>query len=74
MMGVRTPETCWVVNKRQVINWRNFASSSLIYLNCMMMHGFTNFKLSCNISQVVKTVPYFIMPVVHSGPWHIQAR
>jgi uncharacterized Fe-S cluster-containing radical SAM superfamily enzyme len=23
-MGVRTPETCWAVNKRQVINWRNF--------------------------------------------------
>jgi hypothetical protein len=23
MMGVRTPETCWSVNKRQVINWRN---------------------------------------------------
>jgi hypothetical protein len=22
-MGVRTPETCWAVNKRQVINWRN---------------------------------------------------
>jgi hypothetical protein len=24
MMGMRTPETCWAVNKRQVINWRNF--------------------------------------------------
>ena len=23
MMGVRTPETCWAVNKCQVINWRN---------------------------------------------------
>ena len=45
MMGVRTPETCWAVNKRQVINWRNFASSWLIYLNCMIMHGLTNFKL-----------------------------
>jgi hypothetical protein len=22
-MGVRTPETCWAVNKRQVINWRD---------------------------------------------------
>jgi len=21
MMGVRTPETCWAVNKRQVLNW-----------------------------------------------------
>jgi hypothetical protein len=24
MMGVKTPETCWAVNKRQVITWRNF--------------------------------------------------
>jgi hypothetical protein len=24
MMGMRTPETCSVVNKRQVINWRDF--------------------------------------------------
>jgi len=24
MLGVRTPETCWAVNKRQVINWRDF--------------------------------------------------
>ena len=24
MMGKRTPETCWAVNKRQTINWRNF--------------------------------------------------
>jgi hypothetical protein len=23
MMGVRTPETCWAVNKHQVINWIN---------------------------------------------------
>jgi hypothetical protein len=23
-MGVRTPETCWAVNKRQVINSRNY--------------------------------------------------
>ena len=24
MTGMRTPETCWAVNKRQVINWKNF--------------------------------------------------
>ena len=24
MMSMRMPETCWAVNKRQVINWRNF--------------------------------------------------
>jgi hypothetical protein len=26
MMGVRTPETCWAVHKRQVINLRNFCN------------------------------------------------
>ena len=36
MMGVRTPETCRAVNKRQVINLRNcFVSGWLIYLNCI---------------------------------------
>jgi hypothetical protein len=44
MMGVRKPETCRAVHKRQVINLRNCSSSWLIYLNCMMMHGLANFK------------------------------
>jgi hypothetical protein len=44
MMGVRTPETCWTVNKHQVINWRNCCIWLVIYLNCMMMHGLTKFK------------------------------
>jgi hypothetical protein len=32
MMGMRMPETCWAVFKRQVINLRN-CCISLIYLN-----------------------------------------
>jgi len=44
MMDVRTPETCRAVHKCQVINLRNIASSWLIYLKCMMMHGLANFK------------------------------
>ena len=28
MMGVWTPETCWAVNKRQVINWKKMFASS----------------------------------------------
>jgi len=43
MMGVRTPETCWAVNKRQVINWRSCCIWLVIYLNCMMKHGLINF-------------------------------
>jgi hypothetical protein len=45
MMGVRKPETCSDVHKRKVINLKRFASSWLIYLNCMMMHGSMNGKL-----------------------------
>jgi hypothetical protein len=47
MMGVRTPETRWTVHKRQVINLREIVAPSwLIYLNCMMMHGLANLKIS----------------------------
>jgi hypothetical protein len=45
MMGVRTPETCWAVDKRHVVNWRDCCIRLVIYLNCMMMHGLANFKL-----------------------------
>jgi hypothetical protein len=45
MMGVRMPETCWAVNKRQVKYWRNCCIWLVIYLNCMMMHGPADFKL-----------------------------
>jgi hypothetical protein len=51
MMGVRTPETCWAVNKRQVKNWRNCCIWLVIYLKrCMMMHGLTNVKDKISIS------------------------
>jgi hypothetical protein len=44
MMGMRTPKTCWALNKRQVINWRGCCIWLVIYLNCMLMHGLTRFK------------------------------
>jgi len=39
MMGRRTPETCWVVNKRQDNKLKNCCIWLVIYLNCTMMHG-----------------------------------
>jgi len=45
-MGLRTPETCWAVNKCQVVNWRDCCIWLVIYLNRTMMHGLTNFKLT----------------------------
>jgi hypothetical protein len=45
MMGGKTPETRWAVNKRQDNKLKNCCISLVIYLNCMMMHGPTNLKI-----------------------------
>ena len=44
MMGGKTPETCWAVNKRQDNKLKNYCIWLVIYLNCTMMHGLTNLK------------------------------
>jgi len=46
MMGGKTPETCWAVNKRQANKLKNCCIRLVIYLNCMMMHGLTNLKFN----------------------------
>jgi len=43
MMGGKTPETCWAVNKRQDNKLKkNCCVWLVIYLNCTMMHGLAN--------------------------------
>jgi hypothetical protein len=44
MMGGTTTETCSAVNKRQDNKLENCGIWLVIYLNCTMMHGFTNLK------------------------------
>jgi len=44
MMGGKTPETCWAVNKLQDNKLKNCCIRLVIYLNCTMMHGLTNLK------------------------------
>jgi hypothetical protein len=44
MMGGKTPEACWAVNKHQDNKLKNCCIASVIYLNCTMMHGLTNLK------------------------------
>jgi hypothetical protein len=44
MMGGKTPETCWAVNKRDDNKLENCCIWLVIYLNCTMMHGLTNLK------------------------------
>jgi hypothetical protein len=43
-MGVRTPETCLAVNKRQDNKLKNCCIRLVIYLNSTMMHGLKNLK------------------------------
>jgi hypothetical protein len=44
MMGGKTPETCWAVNKRYDNKLKNCCIRLVVYLNCTMMHGLTNLK------------------------------
>ena len=44
MMGGKTPEACWAVNKRQDNKLKNCCIRLVIYLNCTMMHGLKNLK------------------------------
>jgi hypothetical protein len=44
MMGGKTPETCWTVNKRQDNKLENCCILLVIYLNCTMMHGLKYLK------------------------------
>ena len=42
MTGMRMPETCWAVSKRQVINPRNYCIWLVDSFECMMMHRLAN--------------------------------
>jgi hypothetical protein len=55
MMGGRTPETCWAVNKRQDNKLKDCCIWLVIYLNCTMMHGLTNLKLLKLVSPISQT-------------------
>jgi hypothetical protein len=44
MMGGKTPETCWAVNKHQDNKLENCCLWLVIYLKCTMIYGLTNLK------------------------------
>ena len=46
MMGGKTPETCWAVNKHHDNKLKNCCIRLVIYLNCTMTHGLTNLKFT----------------------------
>jgi hypothetical protein len=53
MMGGKTPETCWAVNKRQNNKLEICCIWLVIYLNSTIMHGLTNLKgITCLVISV----------------------
>jgi hypothetical protein len=44
IMGGKTPETCWALNKRQDNKLKICCIRLMIYLNCTIMHWLTNLK------------------------------
>jgi len=56
MMGGRTPETCWAVNKHQDNKLENCCIWLVIYLNSALMHGLTDLKSF----KVLNCFPYII--------------
>jgi len=49
MMSGTMPKTCWAVNKHQDNKLESCCIWLVIYLNCTMMHGFTNLKIKANM-------------------------
>jgi hypothetical protein len=62
MVGGKTPETCWAVNKRQDNKLENYCIWLVICLNCTMMDGLTNLKFKNILSSFffVKSASVFI--------------
>ena len=52
--GGKTPETRWAVNKCQDNKLENCCILLVIYLNCTMMHGLTNFNLKKVNTKTIK--------------------
>jgi len=67
MMGGKTPETRWAVNKCQDNKLENCCIWLVIYLNCTMMHGLTNLKCIVQIVVELITVLYTMYSTVF--PW-----
>jgi len=60
MMGGRTPETCWAVNKRQNNKLESCCIRLVIYLNCTMMYGLTKLKF-LKIQTHIHNIEYLLI-------------
>jgi hypothetical protein len=65
-MGVRMPETCWAVFKRQVINLWNYCIWLVDSFECMMIHGLANPEF-INVPSLLSFCSF--INVQHSDPY-----
>jgi hypothetical protein len=65
IMGGKMPETYWAVNKRQDNKLENCCIWLVIYLNCTMMHGFTNLKFQYISNKMQRYAVYFIWKLLY---------
>ena len=67
MMGGKTPETYWAVNKRQDNRLKKCCIRLVIYLNCTMMHGLISFiHLAVCLTTGPKPLPKRALHIVRS--------
>jgi hypothetical protein len=73
-MGMRMPETCWAVFKRQAINLRNCCVRLFDSVESMMMHGLANprctnlnYLFSVTNHQIVRPLNFVLYP--HFQAW-----
>ena len=59
MMGVRAPETCWAVYKRQVINWRNCC---ILLVDVFELHFCQFFRLNLSHLEDISASVIWIFP------------
>jgi hypothetical protein len=67
MMGMRMPEACWAVFKRQVINLWNCCIWLVDSFECMMMHGLANPKLKSRIVFIVAESVWLVSRFYYSS-------
>ena len=61
MMGMRIPETCWAVFKRQIVNLRNWCMWLVDSIESMMMHGLANPKYAVMLDSLITTYVQFVI-------------
>jgi len=66
-MGMRMPETCRAVSKRQVINLRSCYILLIDSVECMMMHGLANPKINMTQNYLISAHSIIHLLLLQNG-------